>query len=237
MLMVRKNFVSTMLIFFGAGMVLIGCERSATTPRHSVDDETSSNQLAQEYSQAVPEVLQNLDVSDDDTLICNPGCALQNDTLGKPIVPNWCEAWSPITPTCVRFKEKTYCVGMWEGAARSVNEVTDNGTVFHLDENPAKTRERAQKDSTYFACTRINRQKFATGDGLYDLKPDLPGAPNSMSCSPGCIYDTESTSRDFGNKPSWCLRAQNSGCSANLAASCTDPKPLNLCYGIKPVEK
>ncbi len=183
----------------------------------------------------IPEPLKQLVNDGDNIVVCNPGCALQNDDAGKPIIPNWCEAWGPITPNCVRFGDKTYCIGMWEGAGRSVNEVTDDGTVFHLDASPKERRVRAPNNDVYFGCTRINREKFTSGSGKYDLQSDLPDAPETVSCSPGCIIDTEDMSRTFPNKPGWCLRARNVECSSNLAASCLEPRPLNLCYQLKPV--
>lgn len=212
----------------------------------SAEDNRSGKELRDSPAQSVssatgfgnesPAAL-NQTPGNDDVAVCSPGCALQNDSLGKPIVPDWCEAWSPIAPTCVRSGDKTYCIGMWEGAKISVNELSDVGTVFHLNTDPNERRARSPENDVYFACTRINRSKFSAGTEKNDLKQDMAGAPHSVSCSPGCIFDTQDASQRFENKPLWCLRARNAGCSSNLAASCNEPKPLNLCTQLHPAGK
>lgn len=139
---------------------------------------------------------------------CVPGCALKNDEGGRPIVPDWCLAWSPITPVCVRNGDKVYCAGRWAGAGRTVRKPDATATDFQL-ENAEEIAKSPYKPLTEvnFVCTRIDAN--AT-NRFIETSPDaegLLGEKRALVCAPGCLVGKGLVSEESKvEKPDWCYR-------------------------------
>ncbi|MEM6627226.1 MAG: hypothetical protein AAF719_11040 [Pseudomonadota bacterium] len=152
---------------------------------------------------------------------CVPGCRLANDEAGDPIIPEWCTAWTELSPTYfVRESDE--------------DELTDEtsvaayvGDLIYYDRSKPPVE---YVGPTKFACTRIDLA-LVTVQGTPSLAgKQLPlegraismnGSPPGMTCRPGCTLPW----KDFGYKgqdvvgdsmpqyalPRWCVTSHD-GC-------------------------
>lgn len=171
-------------------------------------------------------------VSAGDVTWCVPGCRLDNDRVGDPIVPDWCSHWMPESPLCRSYNENgqeaEYCRGYWAGLDRTV--LTGNWPGISLVRKRAKVlsaikRSRMGLKSAAFVCVGIKSKMLASE------------ADKVEKCSPGCEFSAGTSDFEslFHRKPGWCtevysggLRCRDLPCS-NIEESQPGLPPTNLC--------
>ena len=163
-----------------------------------------------------------------DVVQCVPGCRLENDEAGRPVVPEWCITWQPEAPYCNRNEDGNIaCHGYWFGenlfARYTLRGEINEHTEFHLyqsEYHEARIKEIGNVskvrgfvgENTKFVCTQIDRGKIAinpTDVRALMLAGEEVRAHDlaDLSCRPGCIVGDEPV---FPKKavgiPDWCQR-------------------------------
>lgn len=169
----------------------------------------------------------------DEIVTCSPGCALKNDKAGLPIVPEWCLAWSPIAPVCVRNGENVYCIGRWAGAGRIINTPSAPRTDFQLQSAEEIARSPYKPFTEInFMCTRIDAAALARAIPTSPTAEGLLGEERAESCVPGCLVGRglvrETPSSE---KPEWCYRLAS---EYVYGRKDPDEPELALCSRLKP---
>lgn len=217
---------------FAASIVLISVCVSCA-PEHKVSGEESTPLKSDVVESKIVANVQTNGVDEDRILTCTPGCALKNDETGSPIVPEWCLAWNPIAPTCVRNGEKVYCKGRWAGAGRIIDAPSALRTDFHLQSADEIARSPYKPFTEInFICTRIDAEALSRAIPTSPTGEGLPGEERAESCVPGCLVGRglvgDLTAAD---KPAWCYRTENEYVYGLKDSN--DPE-LSLCSKIKP---
>lgn len=165
-------------------------------------------------------------INSESDLWCGPGCALEADASGMPIVPNWCTAWTKT--------EDEYCVK---------NSLTDGYCISPKEELGSE-----------YACQRINMDELRSEKSRASwsfLQAEIRGADGGivipsavgLHCSCELPWSEFGARRSFVGEeksPEWCYAFFN-GCALikkgfdfweGGARICNAPAPRATCTQI-----
>lgn len=153
-------------------------------------------------------------------LSCKPGCRLESDDDGEPIIPVWCTEWMlPSDKICMKYKGAQHCYHGYAG--------TNSPYGFDVSVNIK------QFLSDSYLCTKIRLDKLTEevrdpyAQVITSGGPQLPNTPVTR-CNPGCfIHESDAAAKTWC--PGWLGDAfresyfdveQNRTVSAELPRQC-----------------
>ncbi len=162
----EKMFKIPVLIF---GIALVGGCMSSPQPLRQYSG-------AEHSGQVVNGILQ-----------CEPGCKLDSNSDGEPIIPVWCEEWGQV--------QDVYCEVSAEDPHCFNGSLGPNYPLRAPEESDAIQPDNNQ--SVYCKKIRLNN---LSGDQHAPYRADQYARLNieTIACRPGCIYS------DFSSAEEWC---------------------------------